>query len=164
MLTQLFWKRRAFSTTYEIHSTGQKIGWLRDEAFKQTSDGEIRQKSYRSKTEGLFKQLTHIIDQETHEVIGSIEYSSWMTKATIKLHDRVLQWKYDNRWQTKWSISDEKGVLLNFAGGMNKGSIEGNDPQDLHVLTGLFVTNYYTQVGIAVLVALFIPIWVSVIN
>ena len=44
------------------------------------------------------------------------------------------------------------------------GSIEGNDPDDLHVLTGLFVTNYYTQVGIAVFVAVFIPIWVSVIN
>jgi len=53
---------------------------------------------------------------------------------------------------------------LSFAGRMHKGSIDGDDPQDLHVLTGLFVTNYYTQVGIAVLVAVFIPMWVSVIN
>ena len=87
-----------------------------------------------------------------------------MNKAEIKIHERSYHWKYDNAWQTKWSISDEKGVLLNFAGGMTKGSIEGNEPVDLHVLTGVFVTNYYTQVGIAVLVAVFIPIWVSVIN
>ena len=109
----LNWKKGAFSTTNKIFSEERQIGHLHDNAFKQTSDGMIRGKSYRFKTEGLFKQLTHIIDQETHEVIGSIE---------------------------------------------------GNDPDDLHVLTGLFVTNYYTQVGIAVFVAVFIPIWVTVIN
>jgi len=164
MKTRLIWKRGAFSTTYQILSNGQSIGQLQDNAFKRYSDGEIRQKKYRFHTEGMFKQKTQIIDLESNEVIGSIEYNSWMNKAEIKIHDSSYHWKYDNAWQTKWSISDEKGVLLNFAGGMTKGSIEGNDPVDLHVLTGVFVTNYYTQVGIAVLIAVFIPIWVSVIN
>lgn len=164
MKTQLNWKRGAFSTTYQIFSKGQSIGQLQDNAFKRYSDGEIRKKKYRFHTEGLFKQHTKIIDQQSNKVIGSIQYNSWMSKAEIKIHNKSFHWKYDNAWQTKWSISDEKGVLLNFAGGMTKGSIEGNDPQDLHVLSGLFVTNYYTQVGIAVLVAVFIPIWAGVIN
>lgn len=164
MKTRLTWRKGAFSTTYKILSNGQQIGQLQDNAFKQTSDGEIRQKKYRFKTKGLFKQLTHIIDPETNEVIGNIEYNSWMTKATIHFSDRDIYWKYDNRWQTKWSMQDEKGVYMSFAGGMTKGSIECDDPEDLLVLTGLFVTNYYTQAGIAVFVAVFIPIWISVIN
>jgi len=162
--TQLNWKRGAFSTTYQILSNGLSIGQLQDNAFKRYSDGEIRYKKYRFKTEGLFKQHTHIIDLESDRVIGSIQYNSWMTKADIKIHDRTYHWRYDNAWQTKWSISDENGILLSFAGGMTRGSIEGDDPEDLHVLTGLFVTNYYTQAGIAVLVAVFLPIWISVIN
>ena len=164
MKMQLHWKRGALSSTYQILSKGQSIGQLQDNSFKRYSDGEIRKKKYRFHTEGLFKQHTKIIDQESSQVIGSIQYNSWMSKAEIKIHERSYHWKYDNAWQTKWSISDEKGVLLNFAGGMRKGSIEGKDPDDLHVLTGLFVTNYYTQVGITVLVAVFIPVWVSVIN
>ena len=80
------------------------------------------------------------------------------------MRDRLVTWKYDNAWQTKWSMSDDNGVYMSFAGGMTRGSIEGDDPEDLHVLTGLFVTNYYTQTGIAVLVAVFLPIWISVIN
>jgi len=164
MHTQLNWKRGAFSPTYQILSKGQSIGQLQDNAFKRYSDGEIRKKKYRFYTEGLFKQHTKIIDQESNEVIGNIQYNSWMSKAEIKIHDRSFHWKYDNAWQTKWSIADEKGLLLSYAGGMTKGRIEGDNPDDLHVLTGLFVTNYYTQVGIAVLVAVFIPMWVSVIN
>jgi hypothetical protein len=164
MKNQLYWKRGAFSTTYQIFSKGQSIGQLHDSAFKRYSDGEIRHKKYRFHTEGMFKQHTKIIDQESNKVIGSIQYNSWMSKAEIKIHDRSYHWRYDNVWQSKWSISDDKGILLNFAGGMTKGRIEGDHPEDLHVLTGLFVTNYYTQVGIAVFVAVLIPIWVSVIN
>ncbi len=164
MKTRLTWQKGAFSSTYKILSGGQQIGWLKDNAFKQTSDGEIGQKRYRFKTEGLFKQKTHIIDQETNEVIGNIKYNSWMTKATIRLSDREIYWKYDNGWQTKWSIFNDHGVQLRFAGRMTKGTIEYDDPEELLVLTGMFVTNYYQQVGIAVLVAVFIPIWVTVIN
>jgi hypothetical protein len=160
----LNWKKGAFSTTNKIFSEERQIGHLHDNAFKQTSDGMIRGKSYRFKTEGLFKQKTHIIDLENNVVIGSIEYNSWMTKANIQLRERSVQWKYDNAWQTKWSMFDKKGIYLKFAGGVTKGSIEGHNPDDLHVLTGLFITNYYTQVGIAVFVAVFIPIWVSAIN
>jgi hypothetical protein len=164
MKTTLHWKKGAFSSTYKIYSDGHEAGWLKDQTFKQKSDGEIRHKKFRFKTEGLFKQQTHIIDLESNEVIGNIQYNSWMTRADIRIHDRFFRWKYDNGWQTKWSISDDHGVLLSFAGGMTKGSIERSDPEDLLVLTGLFVTNYYTQVGIAVFVAVFLPIWISVIN
>ena len=164
MKTQLNWKKGAFSTYYKIFSRGQSIGHLHDRTFKRYSDGEIRNKKYRFQTHGVFKQHTEIIDQESHKAIGSIQYNSWMNKAEIKIQNRSYYWKYDNAWQTKWSISDEKGILLNYAGGMTKGSIEGENPNDLPVLCGLFVTNYYTQAGIAVFVAVFIPIWVSVIN
>jgi len=53
---------------------------------------------------------------------------------------------------------------MKFAGGATKGTIECEEIDDLLVLTGLFVTNYYQQAMIAVIVAVFIPIWVTVFN
>ncbi len=164
MHSTLKWKRAAFSTTYKIFNREEQIGHLQDHAFKQTSDGMIRNQAYRFKTEGFFKQKTMITDLQSQEIIGSIEYNSWMNKAEFKLYDRSCHWKYDNGWQTKWSIADTAGKQIRFAGGMTKGIVEGKDPEYLLVLAGLFVTNYYRQVGIAVLLAVFIPIWVSVIN
>lgn len=158
------WTKGALSSTYKLFEQGRQVGYLHDKTFKQKSEGEIRGKKCLFRTQGLFKQQTQIIDLHTDQQIGSIQYNSWMNKAEIKLHNNSYHWKYDNGWQTRWSITDERGLSLRFAGGMTKGKLEGDIPDDLLVLSGLFVTNYYTQAGIAVLVAVFIPIWVSVIN
>ncbi len=165
MTTRLHWKRGAFSSTYRILSGDQEIGSLRDQTFKQKSDGEIHGERYRFQTQGLFKQHTQIMDLEKQEVIGNIRYNSWMTKAEITIRDRPYHWKYENVWQTRWTLTDDqKKILLSFSGGMTKGSIEGDDPGDLLVLIGLFVTNYYTQGGIAIFVAVFVPIWITMLN
>ena len=88
-----------------------------------------------------------------------------MKKATIAFKDRTINWKYDNGWQTKWSLYDDQGTLMKFASrNFSKGSIEYVEEDDLLVLTGMFVTNYYQQAMIAIMVAVFIPIWVAVIN
>jgi len=164
MKTILNWKRGTFSTTYKIFSDEQGIGELQNFAFKQTSQGSIGRKKYTFRTKGLFKQETQILDGDNNEPIGNITYGSRMTKATIQLSDRTVNWKYDNGWQTRWSLFDEQGVHMKFAGGATKGTIECEEIDDLLVLTGLFVTNYYQQAMIAVIVAVFIPIWVTVFN
>jgi hypothetical protein len=164
MSTILSWKRAAFSTTYQIFSGERSIGQLENQSFKQTSKGSISKQKYTFRTKGLFKQETRILDADSNKEIGKISYNSMMTKATIELQDRTLYWKYDNAWQTKWRIYDEKHSLVKFAGRSTKGSIEFEQADDLLVLTGLFVTNYYQQAMIAVFVAVFIPIWVTLFN
>lgn len=164
MKTILNWKKGPFSTTYQIFSGEEPFGQLKDHAFKQTAHGVIRNRQYRFKTTGLFKQETRIIDRDTGQEIGTISYNSMMSKATIRFTDRTIYWKYDNGWQTKWSLFDDNGIRIKFAGGFSKGTIEYQDPDDLLVLTGLFVTNYYRQIGIAVFVAIFIPVWITAIN
>jgi hypothetical protein len=77
---------------------------------------------------------------------------------------RTLYWKYDNRWQSKWSLFDDQGILMKFAGGSSKGTIECEEEDDLLLLTGMFVSIYYQQAMIVILVAAFIPIWLSQIT
>jgi len=164
MNTTLYWKRGTFSSTCRISSDEGIIGELASYTFKQTAEGVLRDKRYLFRTKGLFKQETQIIDGESEQLIGKITYSSMMSKATIELKDRTINWKYDNAWQTRWSLYDNLGIYMKFAGRHSSGTIEYEEADDLLVLTGLFVTNYYQQAMIAVIVAVFIPIWVSVIN
>ena len=160
----LHWKKAAFSSTFRILSGDEVIGELTNNAFKQTAEGVIRNKQYRFKTKGLFKQETQIIDAKSDQLIGSISYNSMMNKATIQFKDRIVNWKYDNTWQTRWSLYDNLGIYMKFSGRYTGGTIEYEEEDDLLVLTGMFVTNYYQQAMLVIMVAVFIPIWVSVIN
>ena len=164
MKTKLTWKKGAFSTTYQIYWDERSIGQLQNQSFRQTSEGRINNKKYSFVTKGVFKQETRIINGESNKVIGRITYNSMKSRASIQLSDRTLSWKYDNIWQTRWRIYDEKQTLMRFEGKSLKGSIEFEQADDLLVLTGLYVTNYYQQAMIAVFVAVFVPIWVTVFS
>lgn len=149
---------------YSIYFNGTLIGNLKDKSFSQTAKGEVSGKEYIFKTKGFLKQHTEIIDGSENRIIGEITYNSWMTKATIAINDKILNWKYDNAWNTKWSLFDSAGTLLNFSGSSSKGQINSNVEDELLILTGLFVTNYYWQTTTVVLIAALIPIWISAIN
>ena len=164
MNSRFNWKRGTFSSTYEIFDGDLLIGKLKDSSFRQTSEGMIHNKGYRFRTSGIFKQETQIVDGESDRVLGTITYNSWKSRADIQLSGGLFQWKYDNIWQTRWRLYNEKGVQMSFAGGMSKGTVDFDSPDDLLLLTGLFVTNYYRQMGIAVLVAVLLPIWLASAN
>lgn len=158
------WKKGLLSTTYNIHSEGKIIGHLRDKLLSQTSFGQINNKRYSFRTQGLFNQKTLIVDESDNSVIGEIVYNSWMTKATITIFNQQLSWKYENIWNTKWSIANSSGLQINYSGTSGGGTINSNTEEDLYILSGLFVTNYYWQMTIAIMVAVFVPIYVSVLS
>lgn len=164
MQTKLRWKKKIFSNLYNIYSNGQQIGKLKDKTFSQTATGELNGKEYTFKTKGFFKQHTEIIDNLENKVIGEIKYNNWMTKATISVDNKTINWKYDNLWNTKWSIFNSEGIKIQYSGSSTSGQIDSNIDDALFLLSGLFVTNYYWQMTIAVLVAVFVPIWTTVLR
>ena len=164
MQTNLIWKKGLFSNLYSIYSNGELIGKLKDKTFSQTANGEFNGKEYKFKTKGFLKQHTEIIDSLENKVIGEITYNNWMTKATISVNSKKISWKYNNIWNTKWSLFDTEGINIKYSGSSTKGQIDSNVDDALLILSGLFVTNYYWQMTIAVLVAVFVPIWTTVLN
>ncbi|MEN8228638.1 MAG: hypothetical protein ABFS38_10830 [Bacteroidota bacterium] len=164
MRSKLHWKRGVFSNTSEIYSEEKPIGSLKENSFKQSAEGEINGKRYRFHTKGVFKPETQITDADSNTVMGRIEYNSWMTKATIRVSPKSFQWKYENIWNTRWSLTSSEGRQMKFQGNSSKGSIEMDGEDDLLVLTGLFITNYYRQMAIVILVAVLVPIFASVSN
>jgi hypothetical protein len=163
-MTILNWKKGFFSQTYNIYSSNLVIGMLKNKTWSSSAEGEINGRKYLFKTQGFFKQSTQIIDIENGAVVGNITYNSWMTKAMIENLGIIAFWKYDNFWNTKWSIVGQDGTEIYYEGSSTKGQIIFEKQNDLLALTGLFVTNYYWQMTIVILIAVFIPIWTSAMS
>jgi hypothetical protein len=165
MKTFLNWKKGLLKSTYEIYSHGTCIGSLREHTLTQCADGKLNGKHYSFNTKGFLKQETQIIDSDNFSPVGKITYNSWMTRATITYWDKTIFWKYNNAWNTKWCLYDFiEGVKINYYGSSTRGTIESDDENELLLLTGLYITNYYWQTSVAVLIACFVPIWVVFMN
>jgi len=164
MQTKLRWKKHLFSNLYTIYSNGQQIGILKDKTFSQTANGQLNGKAYTFKTNGFFNQRTVIINSLENKVIGVITYNNWMTKALILANNETINWQYDNLWNTKWSIFSSEGANIKYSGSSTSGQIDSNIDDELLLLIGLFVVNYYWQMSIAVLVAVFVPVWLTIMN
>ncbi|MCK3683360.1 hypothetical protein [Maribellus sp. YY47] len=78
--------------------------------------------------------------------------------------DKSVNWKYDNVWNTKWSLFDHEGIEIKYAGSSTNGRIESNSDDALLLITGLFVTNYYWQVSVGIMLAIFLPIWLNILR
>ncbi len=161
MQTKLSWKKGVFSNLYKIYSNGEQIGNLRDKSFSQSGIGVLDNKEYLFQTKGFFKQKTQIIDTADNKIVGEINYNKWMTKATITIDDKTINWKYVNLWATKWIIFNSEGINIKYSGSSSGGQIDSNVDDSLLLLSGLFVTNYYWEMTIAVMAGAFVPIWMT---
>jgi len=164
MKTILNWKKGIFADTYNIYSQGKLIGKMKNNCFSQSANGELNRMKYTFKTKGLFKHHTQIQDNQTNNIIGEIIYNNWMTKATLSIQNKKAYWKYENIWSTRWSIFNSEGIQINYSGCSTSGKIESNAEDDLLLLSGLFVINYNWQMTIAILVAVFVPIWTTALH
>ena len=164
MQTNLRWEKGFFSSTYSIFSDSQLIGQLKDKTFSQSTDGELNGTKFTFKTKGFLRQKTEIIDTLDNKVIGEITYNNWMTKADLMIGKKKYLWKYDNLWNTRWRIFDSEGTEIKYSGSSKRGQIYSNTDDPLLILSGLVVTNYYWQTTIAVLVAVFVPLWATMMH
>jgi hypothetical protein len=163
MKTTLIWNKGFFKKTYGIYSNNSPVGKLVENSWCSSADGEINNKKYQFKTQGFFKQKTQIIDTENNSILGTIAYNSIMSRATIEYSGQIAYWRCNNIWNTKFSITDNAGNLISYNGSSSNGKLEFDQPNDLLVLTGLFVTNYYWQMTVVSLIILFVPIFAAIV-
>lgn len=158
MKTSFTWTKGLFSNLYQIFSNGEPIGFMEDKIFSKSANGSFNGKDYIFRTRGFLKQNTEIIDSSDNKVVGNIEYNNWMTKAEISVNSKRFKWKYDNIWNTQWSIFSSDGMIMKFKGSTTKGQIYSESDDGLLILTGLFVTNYYWQITLGILIPIFVVI------
>ena len=160
MLLNYNWRKGIFSESYQIFNNETQVGSLSNKCFSQTAYGELNEEKYTFKTCGVFKQHTQIIENY-NKIVGEITYNNWMNKATININGQQFDLKYDNIWNTKWSISGLNETQISYNSTSCTGQIQSNTDNELLILSGLFVANYYLQMTLVVLLIVFIPILVK---
>jgi hypothetical protein len=161
MKSILTWKKGIFKNTFEIYSSDSLIGTLKENSWKQTATGELNGTKISFRTKGFFTPETEISDSERNNPIGKITYNTWKTKATIEYNNKSAEWKYDNFLNTKWSLSNSEGVMLQYNGSFSKGEIEVFKQDEILLLAGLFITNYFWQISSMVILAVLLPLWIT---
>jgi hypothetical protein len=151
MGNNLNWKKGVFKSTYEILSGEMSIGNLRPDSWSNNGRGELNGKTYIFETKGFFNHETRIFSAGSNVPTGRIVYNTWKTKATIEYGNKTYNWKYDNAWNTKWSLLDEEGILIRYSGSFTKGEIEIKVHDELLILAGLYITNYFWQISSVVI-------------
>jgi len=162
MKTTLIWKKRFFSSTYEIFKNEMPIGSLKQRMWSHSADGEINGHKYSFLHKGFFNRETQISDQSTDKIIATITYNFWGTKAWINYYDYVAQWEYTNGWQTRWWLTAKGDLIAQYYGNTYKGVIEYEVQDDLNILTGLFIASHFKRISSsAVVTAVLIPIFAT---
>jgi hypothetical protein len=158
MKTILKWKKGLFRIAYEIYSEESKVGYLRDRSWGQSSDGELNGEKYWFRTKGFLKQETKIYYSDNDTPVAKIDYNSWMTKARIEYSGNVYTWSMDNFWSTKCSLRSPDGLKIQYRSSFSDGQIESDISNNLLILTGLFVKNYYLQMSVIIVLIAILPI------
>ncbi len=139
------WKTKFFSRKYEIFQYDTLAGELNKQSWSRKSYGKLNGRGIVFVTKRLFKPVTEIIDLTNDSVIGSIISVPWKRKATIKYQDNQYSWQFENFWNTRWSVSNENGVLIKYQSRRLKGSIDSYTKDEVLILAGFFIRNYFIQ-------------------
>jgi hypothetical protein len=63
----------------------------------------------------------------------------------IEYSGKNINFRFINLWNTRWNLSDEKGILISYKGNSIKGKIETDKQDDMLVLSGLFIASYFRR-------------------
>ena len=145
METQYTWKTKLFSNRFEIYSYDKIAGEIKKEGWSRRVSGELNARKIVFETRGFFNYKTQIINTENNAEIGQINYQKWRAKSTIICDDKKYYWQFNNFFRTKWTLSNENGILVKYHSRGFKGFIISYSKDEILILTGFFIRNFMNQ-------------------
>ena len=169
MNTELSWKTRLFSSTWNIYRKGWEVGFIKMPLpfLARKGVAEIDGKKYEFHEKQYFKITanTEITDVEADRVVGKIKFDEDDVKALIKIDNDVFEWKYKTLWKNEFTVHNSEGISISYNGSWSglSGQIEtnGSDDDVTKILSGLYIVAVYVRyaavtlgIVLAVIVAL----------
>jgi hypothetical protein len=145
MEIQFNWKTKLFSNLFEIYQNDIIKGELYKERWSRKVSGELNARRVLFETKGVFKYETLITDLQGNLPLGNVKYTPWKAKSVISYQNKEYQWQFDNVLRSKWSISNENGVLIKFHSHALTGIIVSYTRDEILILTGFYIRNFLKQ-------------------
>lgn len=153
----LTWNKGFFDSNYQLFSNGKICGSMLFDSWKNDAKGMGLNSSYFFKTENFFNPITQIINDK-NEIIGTITYGSWQTKASIKMIDgEVFGWSFTSSWLNSWMITDFKEKKISYHAKSAHGTIDYATTDEVVLLTGIFIREFYARILIICLLLFIVP-------
>lgn len=156
MQNTLSWKKGLFKCTFQLFAGGYPVGQLKDSEFSRTAHGRLNNKEVAFRRCEGWRTKVEILDKKDTSRIGQISFNPWYPKATIHLGNQEVYWSFSNLWETRWKITDSEGLIVTYKGWSGKGEMTIMEQDDLLVLAGLYISNYYWRLA-AILFAIILP-------
>jgi hypothetical protein len=145
MEIQYNWKTKLFSRKFDIYQNEILKGELNKENWSRKVNGELNIRRVMFETKGVFKHETMIIDSHGEIPLGKISYSNWKAKSEVLYQNKKYKWQFDNFLRSRWSISDENGVIIRYHSNAFKGIIVSYTRDEILILVGFFIRNFLKQ-------------------
>ncbi|WP_293310118.1 hypothetical protein [Pedobacter sp. UBA5917] len=151
----LNWRKGLFDSNYQVINNGYLKFSMNFGSWKNSAIATTQAGIYMLKSEGFSKPETKIIDNK-NTVLAVITYDWLGFKAKIVFASgETFDWSYQNSWLSRWSLNNhtDKQILFNASAG--NGVIHSNVDDDMLVLSGLFVREYYSRLLFGLLIFIF---------
>jgi len=154
----LYWRKGLFDSNYQVFDQQQLKFSMNFSSWQNSAIATTQSGIYLLKSEGFSKPETRILNNQ-NETLATITYDWLGFKARVVFASgETLDWRYQNSWLSRWSLNNLKDKQILFSASAGNGNIHSNVNDDMLVLTGLFIREYYSRLlfGLIILIIILI--------
>ncbi len=156
------WRKNMFCAQYKLYSDEDRVGKLQNIGYCYSALGQWKDTRYKFKVTGILHQYVEVQDLIDGSVVDNISFSCWWPKASIRMGDQYWDWRFTDWFFHAFLMTSEREKIY-FESDQKGGEVFGNSENTLAVMSGLFVLNYYRQMMIIYIAALF-PLLLFALN
>ena len=156
----LTWTKGIFDNSYQLFQNGVIKGNLIFDTWKNEARTLFKEGNLIINSQGFFESNNYIYNDKG-ELLGTITFETWKAKATVTLKNgEQFYFNFTNGWYTKWEIGDLKGKQAIYDSDTSSGRISSNTDDQMMLISGLFIREYFTRrlLALVIFLVIFIPI------
>ena len=150
----LGWRKGLFDSNYQVVNNGLLKFSLNFISWKNSAIATTQAGIYMFKSEGFSKPETKLLNNQ-HEVLAIITYDWVRFQAKIVFASGdTFDWSFQNSWLRRWSLNNHRDKQILFNASTGNGMLHTNVDDDLLILCGLFVREYYSRLIFGLIICL----------
>lgn len=151
----LNWRKGLFDSNYQVFNNGLLKFSLNFSSWKNSAIATTQAGIYLLKSEGFSKPETKLLNNQ-NEVLAIITYDWLRFKAKIVFASGdTFDWSFQNSWLSRWSLNDHQDKQILFNASSGNGMLHTNVDDDMLILCGLFIREYYSRLLVGFIIVVF---------
>lgn len=157
-----YWRKKLLCSKYQLYSDLGYAGKMQDVGTCYSALAQFEETRYKFKVKGLLQQKAEVQDLVDGSAAGEIKFNCWWPGARIRIGDQYWDWRFTDWFFHAFLMTNDHEKIY-FESDRRGGEVFGNTQNNLAIMSGLFVLNYYRQMLIICIVSIFPLLLLSLI-